>query len=451
MLLTCLEYGLHDSRIEGFYHIARSCLVKSETDFDTFDQVFARYFEGLEGGIDLPPELLEWLADPKPFEELSDEMRAALEHLDIDELMRRFQQTMAEQDERHDGGGRWVGTGGRSPFGHGGEHPTGIRVGGPGGKRMAMKVAEERHFQDYRTDVALDVPEHEARASSTAPADARRRSDRARHRRDDRQDLPRGGRDRADLPAQTPQRRPTAAAARRRRDDGSLLRAREPVALGALRGTRAARLQGVPFPQLCLRARLRIRATAARRVDDDGRSAAHLRRALEAHDRRRRGDASERADLRAREHRSSHGDQHDRSRLAEPAGAAFQPLGLAESRIGPIPGPRRARAARSRRSSRCTTSRWTASKRRSRDSSAPDRRPFVRSWPRARRGSSESRPTPTPTVLRPQIRERRRCASDTAAPAPAHRSPVLSVLSAFVGRIGTERRKTNESVSLNVF
>ena len=157
MLLTCLERGLHDSRLEGFYHVARACLVKSESDFDTFDQVFALYFEGIEGVLELPPELLEWLADPKPFEELTDEMRAALEHLDIDELMRRFQQTMAEQTERHDGGNRWVGTGGRSPFGHGGEHPTGIRVGGPGGRRSAMKVAEERHFEDYRTDVVLDV------------------------------------------------------------------------------------------------------------------------------------------------------------------------------------------------------------------------------------------------------------------------------------------------------
>jgi hypothetical protein len=156
MLLTCLERGLHDSRIDGFYHVARACLVKSESDFDTFDVVFAHYFEGIEGVIDLPPELLEWLADPKPFEELSEEMRAALEHLDIDELMRRFQETLAEQTERHDGGSRWVGTGGRSPFGHGGEHPTGIRVGGPGGKRTAMKVADERHFQDYRTDVILD-------------------------------------------------------------------------------------------------------------------------------------------------------------------------------------------------------------------------------------------------------------------------------------------------------
>jgi uncharacterized protein with von Willebrand factor type A (vWA) domain len=157
MLLTCLEQGLHDSRLDGFHHVARACLVKSESDFDTFDQVFARYFEGIEGALDLPPELLEWLADPKPFEELTEEMRAALEHLDLDELMRRFRETLAEQTERHDGGSRWIGTGGRSPFGHGGTHPTGIRVGGPGGGRQAMKIAEERRFADYRTDVVLDV------------------------------------------------------------------------------------------------------------------------------------------------------------------------------------------------------------------------------------------------------------------------------------------------------
>lgn len=157
MLLQCLEQGLHDSRIEGFYHVARACLVKSESDFDTFDLVFASYFEGIEGVIEIPDELLEWLADPKPFEELTPEQVAMLENLDVDELMKRFQETMAEQKEKHDGGSRWVGTGGRSPFGHGGQHPTGIRVGGPGGGRSAMKVAEDRQFQDYRTDVALDT------------------------------------------------------------------------------------------------------------------------------------------------------------------------------------------------------------------------------------------------------------------------------------------------------
>ena len=157
MLLTCLEKGLHDSKLAGFYRVARACLVKSEADFDAFDIVFARYFEGIEGAIELSPEVLEWLADPRPMEELSEELRRALEHLDLDELMRRFRETMAEQTERHDGGSRWIGTGGRSPFGHGGHHPTGLRVGGPGGGGMAMKVMEERQFADYRTDVVLDV------------------------------------------------------------------------------------------------------------------------------------------------------------------------------------------------------------------------------------------------------------------------------------------------------
>lgn len=157
MLLTCLEKGLHHSSVEGFYHVARACLVKSESDFDTFDLVFARFFEGIEGAIDIPPELLEWLADPKPFEELTAEQRALLEHHDLDALMELYRERLAEQTERHDGGSKWIGTGGRSPFGHGGEHPTGLRVGGPGGGRMAMKVAEDRQFQDYRTDVALDT------------------------------------------------------------------------------------------------------------------------------------------------------------------------------------------------------------------------------------------------------------------------------------------------------
>ncbi len=157
MLLQCLEKGLHDSKVEGFYHVARACLVKSESDFDTFDLVFAEYFDGIAGSVDIPQELLDWLANPKPAEDLSPEEYAALEHLDIEELMRKFQETMEEQQERHDGGGKWVGTGGKSPYGHGGQHPTGIRVGGSSGGRSAMKVYEDRQFSDYRTDVALDT------------------------------------------------------------------------------------------------------------------------------------------------------------------------------------------------------------------------------------------------------------------------------------------------------
>jgi len=156
-LVEALEKGLHGSNLLRFYHLARACLVKSEAYYDAFDRVFARVFHGVEGSLDIEEQVLEWLRDPRNFQQLTPEQLAELERLSHDELMRRLMQTLAEQDERHDGGGRWVGTGGRSPYGHGGQHPTGIRVGGPGRNRSAMKVAEERHFADYRTDVALDV------------------------------------------------------------------------------------------------------------------------------------------------------------------------------------------------------------------------------------------------------------------------------------------------------
>ncbi|MBW2723571.1 MAG: VWA domain-containing protein [Deltaproteobacteria bacterium] len=157
MLMESLEKGLHGSSLLRFYHLSRACLVKSETYYDAFDRVFAQVFKGVEGELSIEDEVLEWLNDPKNFQELTDEQRALLEHLDSDELMKRFLETLAEQDERHDGGGKWVGTGGRSPFGHGGEHPTGIRVGGPSKNRSAMKVAEDRKFEGYRTDATLDL------------------------------------------------------------------------------------------------------------------------------------------------------------------------------------------------------------------------------------------------------------------------------------------------------
>jgi uncharacterized protein len=158
-LLRALEQGLHGSNLLRFYHLSRACLVKSETYFDSFDRVFARVFKGVEGAIpdEVVDEILDWLKDPKNFPDLSPEDLAALERLSQDELMRRFLETLEKQTERHDGGDRWVGTGGKSPYGHGGQHPTGIRVGGQSKGRSAMKVAEERKFKDYRTDVALDT------------------------------------------------------------------------------------------------------------------------------------------------------------------------------------------------------------------------------------------------------------------------------------------------------
>jgi uncharacterized protein with von Willebrand factor type A (vWA) domain len=156
-LMEALGMGLHGSSLQRFYHLSRACLVKSETYFDAFDRAFLRVFQGVEGALDIEPEVLDWLKDPKSFETLTDEQRAMIERLTGDELLQKFLETLAEQTERHDGGGRWIGTGGYSPFGHGGEHPTGIRVGGRGRNRSAMKVIEERRFRDYRTDQALDL------------------------------------------------------------------------------------------------------------------------------------------------------------------------------------------------------------------------------------------------------------------------------------------------------
>lgn len=158
--LTCVEAldrGLVAADLKRFYAIARATLVKNERYYDLFDQCFTHYFLGAEAPRALVEAVDEWLADPLPMPSLSPEELAAMERLDLDELKRRFEETLREQDERHDGGSKWVGTGGRSPFGHGGVHPSGMRVGGEGRSRSAVQVAAERRFRDYRSDLVLDT------------------------------------------------------------------------------------------------------------------------------------------------------------------------------------------------------------------------------------------------------------------------------------------------------
>src|SRR5512144_1368589 len=110
--LRALEEGLHGSSLLRFYHLGRACLVKSETYFDAYDRVFARVMKGVEGrfGDDVTERILDWLREAKDLPTLTPEQLAALERLSADELMRRFLETLAAQTERHDGGGRWVGT-----------------------------------------------------------------------------------------------------------------------------------------------------------------------------------------------------------------------------------------------------------------------------------------------------------------------------------------------------
>ena len=158
-LLEAMKAGVLDDgggpTVDKFYALARTALVKDEALFDKFDRAFAAYFKGVELMTDLvkalPPE---WLT--KQLErELTPEQLAQLKALDWDELMDTLRQRLEEQQERHEGGNRWIGTGGTSPFGNGGQNPRGVRIGGPGGQRSAVKVWEQRAYRDYDDGIEL--------------------------------------------------------------------------------------------------------------------------------------------------------------------------------------------------------------------------------------------------------------------------------------------------------
>lgn len=158
-LARALMSGLHDSSLDGFYFVARSLLVHSEAHLDDFDLAFAKHFKGIHVEAKaVAEELLEWLKNPKPMRELSEEEKALIQALDIEEVLRMFEERLKEQRERHDGGNYWIGTGGTSPFGRGGFNPSGIPMGGgAGGKGGAMQSADARKYRPYRSDLVLDI------------------------------------------------------------------------------------------------------------------------------------------------------------------------------------------------------------------------------------------------------------------------------------------------------
>ena len=135
--------------IDDFYYLARTALVKDEKHFDKFDRAFAAYFKGVEQIADFRKEIpADWLR--KVLEKtLSPEEKAAIEKMGWDELMETLKKRLEEQKERHEGGSKWIGTGGTSPFGHGGYNPQGIRIGGKGGNKSAVKVWDQRAYRDY--------------------------------------------------------------------------------------------------------------------------------------------------------------------------------------------------------------------------------------------------------------------------------------------------------------
>ncbi|MBB6409316.1 vWA domain-containing protein [Mesorhizobium sangaii] len=160
-LLEGLEAGLVDYDVEGFYYLARTALVKDERHIDRFDQVFAHVFKGVEalGGPDavdvanIPEEWLRRLAE----KHLTDEEKKLVEALGgFEKLMETLKQRLQEQQGRHQGGSKWIGTGGTSPFGAYGYNPEGVRIGQHESRnRRAVKVWDRREFRNFDDAVEL--------------------------------------------------------------------------------------------------------------------------------------------------------------------------------------------------------------------------------------------------------------------------------------------------------
>ncbi|WP_349617621.1 vWA domain-containing protein [Azotobacter salinestris] len=157
-LIEALEQRLVFADMDAFYFLARTILVKDERHFDKFDRAFTAYFQGLENLDALLEALIpeEWLR--KEFERLlTDEEKAQIQSLGgLEQLLETFRKRLEEQKERHAGGSKWIGTGGTSPFGSGGYHPEGIRIGEAGERQgKAVKVWEQREYRNLDDQVEL--------------------------------------------------------------------------------------------------------------------------------------------------------------------------------------------------------------------------------------------------------------------------------------------------------
>jgi uncharacterized protein with von Willebrand factor type A (vWA) domain len=159
VLLEALSKHVAIFSIDDFYHLSRATLVKGETQFDRFDRAFAAYFKGVEQvATALEAEVpLEWLRRMAELN-LSEEDKQRIQALGgWDKLMETLKQRLAEQQKRHQGGSKWIGTGGTSPFGNAGYNPEGVRIGGEGGGRRAVKVWEQREYANLDDKVELGI------------------------------------------------------------------------------------------------------------------------------------------------------------------------------------------------------------------------------------------------------------------------------------------------------
>jgi uncharacterized protein with von Willebrand factor type A (vWA) domain len=157
-LLDAMKHGLATQSVDDFYYLARSCLVKDETRFDRFDRVFAAHFRGLDETFeslvtDIPDDWLRRQAELYLTQEERDEIEAMG---GFDKLMEALRERLEEQRERHEGGNKWIGTAGTSPFGAYGFNPEGVRIGQQGSRhRRATKVWDRREYRNLDDSVEL--------------------------------------------------------------------------------------------------------------------------------------------------------------------------------------------------------------------------------------------------------------------------------------------------------
>ena len=157
-LLECLKKNVIFANVEDFYYLSRMCFVKDEKNFDKFDIAFGKYFENVDAVNDMSMYQIpdDWLR--KQMESmLSEEEKASIEALGgLEKLMEEFRKRMDEQKKRHEGGNKWVGTGGTSPFGAYGYNPEGIRIGQQEGRNgSAVKVWDKRNYRDLDDSVEI--------------------------------------------------------------------------------------------------------------------------------------------------------------------------------------------------------------------------------------------------------------------------------------------------------
>jgi hypothetical protein len=157
VLLEALDAEVIAARPEDFYYLARATFVKDEGLLDRFDQVFGKVFKGIETsyGTESAPVPEEWLKKVAELY-LTPEQMAEIKSLGSwDEIMEALKQRLAEQKDRHQGGSKWIGTGGTSPFGNSGYNPEGVRIGGEGGQKSAIKVWDKREFRNLDSSKEL--------------------------------------------------------------------------------------------------------------------------------------------------------------------------------------------------------------------------------------------------------------------------------------------------------